>query len=49
MHLFSIEILFAVKLTSEPDFPKFLEGELLAKLKQWPQANAHYKRILTQE
>jgi len=39
----------AAKLTSEPEFPKFLKGELLAKLERWHQVNAHYRKLLLDE
>lgn len=37
---------FAEKLISEPDFPKFLEVELLTKLGRWASVNAGYKKLI---
>lgn len=37
---------FAEKLISEPDFPKFLEVELLTKLGRWSSVNTGYKKLI---
>lgn len=40
------KLYFAEKLVSEPDFPSFLEVELLTKLELWTTVNTAYKRLI---
>jgi len=45
----NVVVVVSVKLTSEPDFPKFLRGELLGKLGRWHEVNAHFRKLLQDE